>query len=186
MEILQKYVVNGQSFDTIEEAQNYVDNNADAMRVKAFVEHLVSTGVKQRVSSTVTDTVEQFIQFEKNLAAAHAEALGKTSAAGATTQDSCTEIPVEDVVTATPTTETDEAPWVDDTEVVVLTVDDAMVEVDTSTDTVVVTGEEQEVKVENVEVTTEVSGEVAVTTEPSGLAGIEPTEKSKNLFAKKA
>ena len=171
MQILQKYFIEGAPapFDTIEEAQNYVDNNADQMRVKAFIEHLLATTDRQRVSSTVTDTVEAFIAFEKAQDAKTAEgdaveeALGKSSTVttATTPESTVTETVSADVVDPAE----DGAPWTGD-------------------DTVK-TGEEQEAKVEDTKVTDTVSGEVKAE-KASALSGLTNTEKSTNLFLKKA
>ena len=64
MNIVQKFEVDGQSFDTMEDAQDYIDNNADRVRLAAFVEHLRLNGTL-RISKTITDTVEEFMRFEK-------------------------------------------------------------------------------------------------------------------------
>lgn len=63
MQIKQQYVVDGELFDTMEEAEQYVADNADKVRVDAFIEHLRNQGA-QRITRTTMETVEEFIKFE--------------------------------------------------------------------------------------------------------------------------
>jgi hypothetical protein len=62
--IPQKFEVDGQTFDSMDAAQEYIDSNADRMRLAAFVQHLKDNGA-QRVSKAVTDAITTFIAFEK-------------------------------------------------------------------------------------------------------------------------
>jgi hypothetical protein len=59
-----QFEVDGQSFSTRELAQEYIDSNADRIRLAAFVANLKAGGA-QRVSKAVTDAIAAFIEFEK-------------------------------------------------------------------------------------------------------------------------
>lgn len=72
MEITQKYVVDGQIFDTVEEAEQYVSENKDKQRVDAFIKHLREKGAK-RIPGTTVETVEEFIRFESGYYNNHKE-----------------------------------------------------------------------------------------------------------------
>lgn len=67
MEIQQKFVVDGQEFSSIEEAQAYVDSQQDRRRVDAFVAHLKASGKAERVSKKQTDLILEFIQYEESV-----------------------------------------------------------------------------------------------------------------------
>jgi len=64
MKIEQKCVVGGEAFDTIEEAQEYVANNEDMIRIDAYTDFLRSQGA-QRISKRITEKLVDFIKFEK-------------------------------------------------------------------------------------------------------------------------
>ncbi len=168
MEILAQFIVNGETFSTIEEAQNYVDTNADAIRISAFVAHLKANGSK-RISALVSETLKGFIEFEKGLAVKKSAV---PPAATETLEDSST----TPVVLAASSDGTDDdgdnPPWSGD-------------DVEDDGDDTIQTGEDQEQKVEETTVTENVSGNVAAG-KTSSLAALSNTEKSANLFAKKA
>lgn len=63
MQIKQQYCVDGQCFDTLEQAEKYIEENHDRVRLDAFIQHLRATGT-QRVTETVIRTVERFMAFE--------------------------------------------------------------------------------------------------------------------------
>lgn len=67
MEIKQQFVVDGQTFDSLEDAQAYIDSNQDRRRVDAFVAHLKETGKAERVSKKQTDLILDFIKYEQSV-----------------------------------------------------------------------------------------------------------------------
>lgn len=61
MEIKQQYVVDGQCFDTLEQAQDYVANSKEARLVAAFAEYKRSNGA-MRVNTAV---IEEYLSWVK-------------------------------------------------------------------------------------------------------------------------
>lgn len=62
MEIKNVWAVNGQQFDTQEEAQAYLDSNKNKARIEAFADYKRSQGA-QRVNTSI---IEEFLKFEED------------------------------------------------------------------------------------------------------------------------
>lgn len=67
MEIKQQFVVDGQTFGSIEEAQRYVDSQQERRRAEAFVEHLKTSGKAERISKKQVDFLIDFIKYEASV-----------------------------------------------------------------------------------------------------------------------
>lgn len=64
--ITPKFEVCGQYFDSIKEAEKYLAEHEDQARVEAYTQYLRDNGA-QRINKSVTETVLDFIQFEKGI-----------------------------------------------------------------------------------------------------------------------
>jgi hypothetical protein len=60
----QKFVVGDKIFDTADEAQEYLEQHQDQLRIDAYTDFLRQNGA-QRISRTITEHLMDFIKFEK-------------------------------------------------------------------------------------------------------------------------